>query len=294
MSDGLQALSAQMRPVDALSAAGLGQLAGLVIPLQGVLDRLAGNASAVHSFVDAWNSVSQRIAQIQQQFGQSVTTGTAEWRGASADKYRQRADDFAKSLAQFAAAAAAAANTAKTTAEAVAAGRSSANDLITDLVQRLISLVRQLMAAEGGMTPTVLAQAGQLVSSFAKPVATVERQVGTTVSNAAKPLGELLTMVNAITRLWDSYAGNSAQVIRTRSASAMGAQAFSDPATNFHGPRKPEHLAHDLAHVVQQRGGVAVEPPVRQEPGKTRDEPKTRGLLAHELAHPVQQRSGKP
>jgi hypothetical protein len=293
MSDGLQALSAQMRPVDALSAAGLGQLAGLVIPLQGVLDRLAGNASAVHSFVDAWNSVAQRIGQIQQQLGQSVMTGTAEWRGASADKYRQRADDFAKSLTQFAAAAAAAANTAKTTAEAVAAGRSSANDLITDLVQRLISLVRQLMAAEGGMTPTVLAQAGQLVSSFAKPVATVERQVGATVSNVAKPLGDLLAIVNAMTRLWDSYAGNpdQAQLIRTSTASAMGAKAFSDPKTNFHGPREPEHLAHELAHVVQQRAGVAgVETarPVQAQPAKTR------GLVAHELAHPVQQTPAPP
>jgi uncharacterized protein YukE len=299
MADGLQALSAQMRPVDALSAAGLGQLTGLVIPLQGVLDRLAGNASAVHSFVDSWNSVSQRIVQIQQQFGQSVVAGTAEWQGVSADKYRQRADDFAKSLAQFAAAAAAAANVTKATAQAVATGRSAANDLITDLVQRLISLVRQLMAAEGGMTPMVLAQAGQLVNSFAKPVAGVERQVGSTVSSAAKPLGELLTTVNAITRLWDGYAGN--QATRTRGAKPLSSirihpdpKPDSRPRPEIHFADKSERenqLGHEAAHVVQQGHGRTGDTEAHPaQPGSGR----TRGLVAHEEAHPAQQRPRKP
>jgi uncharacterized protein YukE len=254
MPESLQALSSPMNPVNALSAAGLGQVTGLVIPLQGVLDRLAGNASAVHSFVDAWNSVSQRIARIQQQLGSSVTTGTADWRGASADKYRQRTDEFAKSLIQFATAAATAANTAKTTAEAVAAGRSAANDLITDLVQRLISLVRQLMALEGGMTATVLAQAGQLVNSFAKPVAGIERQVQTTVNNTAKPLGDMLTVLNAVTRLWEGYANGQEQAPspQTRSAS-LSAQAQAGRDTTFVQQTK-ELVGHEQAHVVQTRG----------------------------------------
>ncbi|MBP2320601.1 uncharacterized protein YukE [Kibdelosporangium banguiense] len=267
-----------MRPVSALSSAGLGQLSGLVTPLQGVLDRLAGNASAVHSFVDAWNTVNQRITQIQRQLEQSVTSGTTDWKGDSADKYRRRTDDFAKSLSQFAAAAAKAAATAQTTAAAVASGRSAANDLITDLIQRLISLVRQLMAAEGGMTATVLAQAGQLVNSFAKPVANIERQVQTTISNAAKPLTEVTTLLGAITRLWDSYAGMDGDRPGTQLAQAMPATRGTKKPNPIVAPDddKPPPPAHELTHVQQQNGKALPSGNGRgEEPGKKKQVPQS-------------------
>jgi ABC-type transporter Mla subunit MlaD len=269
-----------MRPVNALSAAGLGQLSGLVAPLQGVLDRLAGNASAVHSFVDAWTTVSQRITQIQRQLEQSATTGTAEWKGDSADKYRRRTDDLAKSLSQFATAAATAASTAQTTAQAVASGRAAANDLITDLIQRLISLVRQLMAAEGGMTATVLAQASQLVNSFAKPVANIERQVQTTISNATKPLTELTTLLGAITRLWDSYAGvdrGQPQTLLAQATSATRGAKKPNPIIFAPEDDKPPLPAHELTHVQQQRGGIPDATGRKEEERSGERQQKTRG-----------------
>ncbi|MCE7008311.1 hypothetical protein LWC34_36690 [Kibdelosporangium philippinense] len=207
MSDNISALSARMRPADALSAAGLGQLIGLVAPLQAVLDRMEGNASGVHAFLDAWVSVSQRITQVQGQLRQAVTTETAGWRGAAADQYRLRADSFVRSLAEFAAAAKETAAVVQLTAEVVGQSRSSANDLISEMVQRLISLVRHLMAVEGGMTAIVLAHAGDLVNTFAKPVANIEKQAQTSVANAAKPIGDLITLLGAIQRLWDDFAG---------------------------------------------------------------------------------------
>jgi uncharacterized protein YukE len=269
-----------MRPVNALSAAGLGQLSGLVTPLQGVLDRLAGNASAVRTFVDAWAAVSQRITQIQRQLEQSVTKGTAEWKGDSADAYRRRTAAFAQSLSQFATAAAAAASTAQTTAQAVASGRSAANDLITDLIQRLISLVRQLMAAEGGMTATVLAQAGQLVNSFAKPVANIERQVQTTISTASKPLTELTSVLSAITRLWESYTGvdrNRPQTLLAQAAPATRGGKKPNPIV-FAPEDKPPLAAHELAHVQQQRSERA-RTDWNEKEQHTEQKQKTRGMV---------------
>ncbi|RSM68636.1 hypothetical protein DMH04_47000 [Kibdelosporangium aridum] len=243
MSDNINALSASMRPVDALSAAGLGQLIGLVAPLQAVLDRMEGNASGVHAFLDAWVTVSNRITQVQGQLGQAVASGTAGWRGAAADQYRARADSFARSLAEYAAAAKEAAAVVQLTAEVVGQSRSSANDLIGEMVQRLISLVRHLMALEGGMTATVLAQAGDLVNTFAKPVANIEKQAQTSVANAAKPINNLITALGAITRLWDGFA----DVQQPPQAVASSEPAFVQRTRGL--------LAHEQWHVVQQRGG---------------------------------------
>ncbi|ONI77301.1 hypothetical protein ALI144C_35180 [Actinosynnema sp. ALI-1.44] len=236
VADNITALSAPMRPVDALSAAGLGQLTGLVAPLQSVLDRMAGDASGVYAFLDAWVTVSSRITQIQARLAREVTTGTASWRGEAADQYRMRADDIDRSLAEFAAAAREAAAVVQLAAEVVGQSRAGANDLITDMVRRLISLVRHLMAVEGGMTATVLAQAGDLVSTFAKPVANIERQAQTSLANAVKPVNDLITAMGTIARLWDSYAQGDGP--------AAGRQL-----------RTADLLAHELAHVIQRREG---------------------------------------
>ncbi|MBE1468037.1 EspA/EspE family type VII secretion system effector [Kibdelosporangium phytohabitans] len=235
MADNISALSASMRPVEVLSAAGLGQLAGLVMPLQSVLDRMAGNASGVYAFLDAWVTVSNRITQIQAQLARAVTTGTAGWRGEAADQYRMRADNIGRSLTEFATAAREAAAVVQLTAEVVGQSRSGANDLITDMVRRLISLVRHLMAVEGGMTATVLVQAGDLVSTFAKPVANIERQAQTSLANAVKPINDLITTLGTVTRLWDSH---------TRGG-----------AVQSHQFQTADLLEHELVHVIQQRKG---------------------------------------
>ncbi|CAM3998474.1 hypothetical protein KIPE111705_35415 [Kibdelosporangium persicum] len=273
MSDNINALSASMRPVDALSAAGLGQLTGLVAPLQQILDRMEGNASGVHAFLDAWMTVSNRITQIQGQLGQAVAQGTADWRGTSADQYRARADGFSRSLAEFASAAKEAAAVVQLTAEVIGQSRSAANDLITDMIQRLISLVRHLMALEGGMTSMVLAQAGDLVSTFAKPVANIERQALAGVANAEKPINTLITTIGAITRLWDSYASG-------------GQQRGMRPAG------RSDQIQTQLSAVGNSIKDLSSRKAAPEQVARAQG--RTRGLLGHELAHPAQQGSAPP
>ncbi|MBB5801021.1 hypothetical protein F4560_000789 [Saccharothrix ecbatanensis] len=207
-SDDVQALSATMNPLRALDAAGLGQITGLVMPLQGVLDRMAGNAAVVRAFVDSWHTVSAGIEEVGQRLRTSVARDTGQWRGAAADGYRGRATTFTGSLGEFAVAAAATASVADTVGQVVAAGRTTAHDLAADLVRRLIALVPQLMAAEGGLTANVLAQAADLVDSYAKPVAAVERQVATTLANATRSVTTLADAVGAITARWDGFASS--------------------------------------------------------------------------------------
>lgn len=303
MSDNINALSASMRPVDALSAAGLGQLTGLVAPLQQVLDRMQGNASSVHAFLDSWMTVSNRITQIQGQLGQAVAQGTADWRGASADQYRARADSFSRSLTEFASAAKESAAIVQLTAEVVGHSRSAANALITDMIQRLISLVRHLMALEGGMTATVLAQAGDLVSTFAKPVANIERQAQMSVANAAKPINNLITTIGAITRLWDSYSSGGRQrgMRPTGKSSQIQNQLTSvgNSIKDLNGSGR-NATSEQLSQAMRPRtrGATNLEEPDqfgdsgRAEESKQQVQGRTRGLLAHESAHPVQQTSG--
>lgn len=188
VADNISALSASMRPVDVLSAAGLGQLAGLVMPLQAVLDRMAGNASDVYAFLDAWVSVSERITHAQARYAAP--------------------DDADQPIAEFAAAAREAAAVVQLTAEVVGQSRSAANDLITDMVQRLISLVRHLITVEGGMTATVLAQASDLVDTFATPVASIERQARVSLANAVKPINDLIAVMTTVGGALDGLAAD--------------------------------------------------------------------------------------
>ena len=50
----MSALDATIRPIDALSSAGLGWLTPYVQPLQDVVDRMAGMSSVIQTFTDGW------------------------------------------------------------------------------------------------------------------------------------------------------------------------------------------------------------------------------------------------
>ncbi|CAM3987638.1 hypothetical protein KIPE111705_34745 [Kibdelosporangium persicum] len=211
MSD-LAALSAPMKPVDALHQAGLGSLSTLVGPLQGVLDRMAGNTQVVQAFTQAWTGAAQHVEQVRRRLAEAATDQTNAWRGVAADGYRARAARIAAALGEFAATAKTAADTVDRTAAAVAAGRSAANDLLTDLVRRLISLAQHIMAAQGGMTATVLAQASELVTAYVKPLAALERQVQDTVTSAAGSLAGPTAKLDELARLWQSHGAASTTV----------------------------------------------------------------------------------
>ncbi|HEV2778856.1 MAG TPA: hypothetical protein VGX25_05590 [Actinophytocola sp.] len=179
----LQALSTPMRPIDALSSAGLDALKPHVQPLQEVLDRMAGNASVIQSFADGWQRAATRVGEVHQRLGGAARTDTAEWTGEAADRYRDRAAEVTESLRAAAAMCSVLSEAGRTMGEVVAGARSTVNDLLTDLVGRLISYTRQAMAAEGGLTPNVMAQATQMINSYRAPIADVERQVQQTIEN---------------------------------------------------------------------------------------------------------------
>jgi uncharacterized protein YukE len=180
---GMAALSATMRPTDAVAAAGLGWLTPNVQPFQDVLDRLAGNASVIQSFADAWQRAADTVEQVGQQVSRSASATAAQWSGTAADRYRGRAGEIAENLGGSATAFRTVSTVATTMGEVVAGARSQVNELINDLVTRLVSYVQQATAVEGGVTSNVMAQATNLINSYAGPVADVENKLLQTVGN---------------------------------------------------------------------------------------------------------------
>lgn len=173
----MSALDATIRPIDALSSAGLGWLTPYVQPLQDVVDRMAGMSSVIQTFTDGWQRAAAAVEQVQQSLGRAVSTGVADWKGEAGDAYRARAGEVTTALRGVVALATATGTGARGMGETAANARQSAGDLLTDLVQRLISYVSQAKAVEGGVTSNVLAQAATLVNSYQDPIASVEQEL---------------------------------------------------------------------------------------------------------------------
>jgi uncharacterized protein YukE len=192
----MAALDATMRPIDALGFAGLGFLTAHVQPLQDVVDRMAGQAPAIKSFADAWQRVSTQVDELQQRLARAVGTDTARWRGDAGDRYRSHAEEITAAMSRIVSLASAAGSATTTMGQALASGRQQAGDLLADLVARLVSFVAQAIAAEGGLTSNVLAQATNLINSYSSPIATIEQQVGQTVSQVTPLLTALASAMN--------------------------------------------------------------------------------------------------
>lgn len=180
---GMTALSAAMRPIDTVAAAGLSWLAPKVQPFQDVLDRLAGNGSVIQTFADAWQRAAQTVEQVGQQLSHTSSAATEQWQGVAADNYRGRATEIADGLRGSATTFAAVSTVATVAGEVVAGARTQINDLVGDLVNRLISYVGQATAAEGGVTPNVMAQATSMIDSYSAPIADIENKLRQTVGN---------------------------------------------------------------------------------------------------------------
>ncbi|MFD5829478.1 WXG100 family type VII secretion target [Lentzea sp. NPDC060358] len=180
---GLTGLGVSTRPIDELGAAGLGALAPEVADLQDVVDRLAGDAAAVQAFADTWRRVGESVGQAGQRLGSTAGTGTATWRGESGTRYRDRAAEVAGALRETAALSSMIGTLAGTMGEVVAGARRRAGDELAALVRRLISYVRTASAAEGGITPHVLARASGLVEASRAPILRAEDEVRQSMSN---------------------------------------------------------------------------------------------------------------
>ncbi|MFD9701855.1 WXG100 family type VII secretion target [Lentzea sp. NPDC059081] len=180
---GMGGLGATTRPVDALGAAGLGALTGQVQDLQDVVDRLAGNATVIQSFADTWRRVGESVGQVGQRFGSTAESGTASWRGESGARYRNRAAEVAGALRDTAELSSMVGTLADSMGQVVADARRTAGDQLADLVRRLVSYVRTASAAEGGVTPNVLAQASGMIDAYRTPILGVEDALRRSMSN---------------------------------------------------------------------------------------------------------------
>ncbi|HEY0806105.1 MAG TPA: hypothetical protein VGD84_13605 [Pseudonocardiaceae bacterium] len=177
----MAALDATMRPIEALSSAGLGVFTSYVQPLQTVLDRMAGNASAVQTFADAWQRAATTANDVYQQLTKAVPADTAGWRGAAADQYRGRMADITAALRGTAALSSSMNAVSHTMGQVVSSARPSGNDLLTDLIRRLISYAQQARTTQGGLTPSVLAQATSLINSYQPRMADLEQNLMRTI-----------------------------------------------------------------------------------------------------------------
>lgn len=180
---GLDWLDAELRPVDGLHQAGLDWLVPYVEPMQGVIDRMAGKASVIRSFVDSWQQIATTLGQAGERLSQKASAETSSWLGESADNYRTWAAWTAGAAGEGAVLATATGEAARMMGEVAGSARKSVDDLVTNLVETLASAVPQAVAAEGGVTPNVLRQATTLVDSYRRPVADIERNLKTTVEN---------------------------------------------------------------------------------------------------------------
>ncbi|HEX6357350.1 hypothetical protein [Actinophytocola sp.] len=172
------------KPVQRLAAAGLGDLVPLVQPLQQAVDRMVVDGS-VAAFADAWQRAADTVEQAGQQLVRSARADEADWNGAAADQYRERARTTAAALAGAARVFAAKSAATRMMGEAVGSARTQANDLLDRLVDDLISYVQLASSAAGGMTAEVLGEATRLVESYAQPVAGIEEQLRQTAKQLA-------------------------------------------------------------------------------------------------------------
>jgi uncharacterized protein YukE len=187
---GMAALEATMRPIDELPRAGLDWLVPYVEPLQGVLERMAGKAAVIQSFADAWQRASDQVEEIHQRLADAATRDTADWHGDAADNYRRRARELALALDAAARVASATSIVARQMGEVIADARQKVNDLLTDLVSRLISYARQAVAAEGGVTPNVIAQCTNMINSYQSPIAEIERKLEQALDSVQPPTSQ--------------------------------------------------------------------------------------------------------
>lgn len=180
---GMGGLGEGARPIDQLGSAGLGALTAQVQELQDVVDRLTGNATVIQSFADTWRRVAESVGQVGQRFGGIAESDTSAWQGDSGAGYRNRAAEVTGALHETATLSSMVGTLADNMGQVVAGARRTAGDQLTDLVQRLISYVRTASAAEGGVTPNVLAQASSIIDAYREPIVRVENDLRQSMSN---------------------------------------------------------------------------------------------------------------
>jgi len=120
-----------MRPIDELSGAGLNWLTPYVQPLQAVLDRMAGSASVIQSFADAWQRARPKSKRSAHSSTAGPTPKTSEWHGLAGDRYRRRAKELTFALDAAATRLGGHRHRRQTDGEAVADARRQVNDLLT-------------------------------------------------------------------------------------------------------------------------------------------------------------------
>lgn len=175
------------KPIEQLEAAGLGWLTEKVRPLQEVHDRMRLNVSAIRTYADAWQRTGEKIRAVADQLAGCVPADTASWCGVAGDRYRDRAAEMVPALQAAATLAAAKSAASIRMGEVTSDARRQVGELLTRLVGELISYVGQAVAARGGLTTEIVAQATQMIDAYAKPIAAIEDRLTESAENLLGP-----------------------------------------------------------------------------------------------------------
>ncbi|MEV0678670.1 RHS repeat-associated core domain-containing protein [Actinosynnema sp. NPDC050436] len=218
---GLTALGAVMDPVGAVFAAGVGWLIEHVGPLKEGLDQLAGNPDEIKAHSETWKNVAAELGAISGDLTAMLAADTADWQGAAADAYRERAADTAKLLTAAQEGAAGASSGVKTAGEVVGAVRSLVRDIIAELVGHLISWALQVVATLGiGLTWVV----PQVIQEVAKVAMLIARHT----TRLVRALKALVPLLKRAGDLFDD-AAKSLRNIKSPSGSAPPPPTRSGP-----------------------------------------------------------------
>jgi hypothetical protein len=171
-------LSAMMRPIDAVTEAGLGWLVPYLQPLQDVLDQMAGKAAVVQSYADAWQQASAKVDDVRTRLAALAGGDTTGWGGTAFEEYQKRAQDIQLALEAAAHVCAATSLFTQQAGQVIANARRQVNDLFTALVTRLVSYVRTATAAQGGqVTPEVLYRCTSMINNCWQQIELVRQQL---------------------------------------------------------------------------------------------------------------------
>lgn len=184
---GLTALDQTMRPTADLTTAGLGWLVPHVQPLQSVLDEMTGTAAVVQTWADTSREAAKKLEEIRDQLAARAQAETGEWLGLSGARYRRRARELTEALEGTARTVLAASVMAHQMGELVADARRQVNERLTELVRQLISYARQAVAAEGGVTPNVVARCTEMIRAQSGPIAEIEQRLRKAMDSVRPP-----------------------------------------------------------------------------------------------------------
>ncbi|HWC84807.1 MAG TPA: hypothetical protein VG756_33015 [Pseudonocardiaceae bacterium] len=168
----LSQLAAAASPLDALSAAGFGEVQQLVSFLDEPLRQLAGDPGAVSSAAGAARNTGTSLSSIAESYRTALTRQTGAWTGTAADTYRSAGTQYATGITALSQAATTLNSAISGAGEAVAQTAQGVRQDIADAVGQMLPLLTQARAQESGTgVAQVIPQCVKLAEAYGRRIA---------------------------------------------------------------------------------------------------------------------------